>query len=85
MPKAQPHFDVGALLREVHKQDVGLSVSTNAPDGFLRIVYDYMRAQPSLRCHIYRVPTSPQLFYITKDAAPAALALKEPVDAQAER
>ena len=68
MPKTapNPHFDVEALLAEVHKQDFGLHVSTNEPDGFKRILYSTMRASPSLRCHIYASKISKRRFILLK-------------------
>jgi hypothetical protein len=66
MPKADPHFDAGALLAAVAQQDVGLAVSTNNPEGFRRILYGHMRAQPSLRAHVYADPRSRSAFYILR-------------------
>jgi len=67
MPKvASPHFDPHGLLCAVHQQDVGLKVSTNDPDGFKRILYNTMRADPSLRCHIYSDPRSRRQFLLLK-------------------
>ena len=60
------HFDAPALLAEVHKQDVGLRVSSNDPANFRRILYETMDAQPMLRCYIYADPTTPSAFYILK-------------------
>ena len=68
MPKTapNPHFDVEALLSEVHKQDFGLHISTNNPGGFRRICYSAMRAKPSLRCHIYASPLSKRRFTLLR-------------------
>lgn len=66
MPKAAPHFDVGALLMHVQAQDVGLVVSTNDPHGLRRVLYEHMRVQPSRRCHVYAAPDSPRRFWLVK-------------------
>lgn len=72
MPKKeQPHFDVVAVLQAVAQQDVGLRISTNNPDGFRRILYAAMRANPALRCHAYVDPRTPAAFFLLKTALPS--------------
>lgn len=70
MPAASHHFDVDALLDAVAQQDVGLVVSTNNPAGFQRLLYQHMRAKPSLRCHVYCAPDSKQKFWLCKQPIP---------------
>jgi hypothetical protein len=80
MPKAEPHFDSNALLRSVHDQDIGLHVTTNNPVGFRATVYKAMRAQPSLRIHIYAVPSRSNSFYLLKAELPNLPPADEPED-----
>lgn len=61
-----PHFDPHGLLSAVQQQDVGLKVSTNDPEGFKRLLYETMSADPSLKCHIYSDPTSRRMFLLLK-------------------
>lgn len=68
MPKTPPHFDVGALLEQVHEQDLGLWVSTNNPGGFRRTLYTHMRKHAQLRVHVYADPRSPNRFCLLKQA-----------------
>lgn len=85
MPKtsaAIAHFDCAALLTRVHAQDVGLRVSTNNATGFRRIVYQAMRANPSLRIHIYQCPRSIKAFFLLKAPLPNIAAVEEPADDQ---
>jgi hypothetical protein len=70
MPRASAHFDVAALLTAVAEQDVGLVISTNDADGFRRLIYGHMRAQPSLRCHVYAAPDSKKKFWLLRQPMP---------------
>jgi hypothetical protein len=75
MPKAEPHFDAPALLEAVHQQDIGLRISTNNAESFMRIVYAAGRANPARRVHIHRDPRSVNsLFLLKKGLTPESKA-----------
>lgn len=62
-----PHFDAEAILEEVHKQPIGLRVSTNHPAGFRRLVYLASRRKPALRCQVLQCPHSVNAFLLVPD------------------
>lgn len=83
MPKASTtsaHFDAPALLAEVHKQDLGLVVTTNHPAGFKRILYKAAR-DIGLKVRIFVSPRSAsRLFLLKPHVAVEAAATEETPD-----
>lgn len=67
MPAIDSHFDVPALLQQVHAQPIGLEVSTNNPEGFRRLVYLHARELPELQVRIMQSPHSPNAFWLVKE------------------
>lgn len=61
------HFDADAILAEVHKQPIGLRVSTNHPAGFRRLIYQASRRKPALRCQVLQCPHSANAFLLVPD------------------
>lgn len=80
MTKASLHFDADALLDEVHKQPIGLRISTNHPAGFRRILYQATRRNPARRVQVLQCPHSANSFLLVK---PNIELKEEPSDAQA--
>lgn len=74
MPKAEPHFDYGALAEQVLEQDIGLIVTTNNPGGFRRVMYTHMRRRPEHKFAIMSDPATPNRLWL----------LRRPLDALAE-
>lgn len=66
------HFDIEALLTVALGADIGIRITTNHPEGFLRIVYAHMRAVPDLRCFIYRDKRTRNSFFLLKTPQPNA-------------
>jgi len=66
VPKAEPHFDADALLRNVHQQDIGLRISTNHPANFRQIMYKAAN-RLGLRLHIYACPRAPNSLLLLKE------------------
>jgi len=60
------HFDAEALLDEVHKQPIGLRVSTNHPAGFRRLIYQASRRNPARRVQVLQDPSSSTAFLLIK-------------------
>lgn len=80
MPKAEPHFDADALLREVHAQDIGLRISTNHPANFRQIMYKAAK-RLGLRIFIYACPGAPNALLLLKKE-PANITTEELAHAQ---
>lgn len=69
MPKAPEHFDYAALAEQVLQQDLGLVITTNNPGGFRRVMYTYMRQNPSHRFVIDGDPAAPNRLFLLRRAA----------------
>lgn len=65
MPKAEPHFDAEALVRQVHEQDLGIRISTNHPANFRQIMYKAAQ-KTGLRLYIYTHPSAPNALLLLK-------------------
>lgn len=66
MPAIQTHFDIPGLVDQVLQQDLGLFIDTNNPAGFKRVVYAYLRKNPSKALSIRTVKNSPNRLMLLK-------------------
>lgn len=65
MPKVPLAFDADALIRDVHKQDIGLRITTNDPRICKATLYKRARAL-GLKLHIFSYPRRPNSFALLK-------------------
>ena len=82
MPKAEPHFDAEALVKNVHEQDLGLRISTNHPANFRQIMYKAAQ-RLGLRLYIYACPGAPSSLLLLKKE-PANITTEDMSHAQSE-